>query len=77
MYASSLIGQIRCHLRTGGGRLAAPAGAASLREMLAARLTNPRKRRGSRHSLVSVLVAGVACGYSGPLAIAQAAAGWG
>lgn len=77
MYASSLIGQIRCHLRTGGGRLAAPAGAASLREMLAARLTDPRKRRGSRHSLVSVLVAGVACGYSGPLAIAQAAAGRG
>ena len=47
--------------------------------MLAARLTDPRKPRGIRHSLgslVSVLVAGVACGYSGPLAIAGAAAGW-
>ena len=27
-------------------------------------------------SLLSVLVAGVACGHGGPLAIAQAAAGW-
>jgi predicted transposase YbfD/YdcC len=47
--------------------------------VLAARLADPRKPRGIRHSLgslVSVLVAGVACGYSGPLAIAGAAAGW-
>jgi hypothetical protein len=29
-----------------------------------------------RHRLVSVLVAGVACGYASPLAVAQAAAGW-
>ena len=79
MYASSLIGQIRCYLGTGGGRLTAPGEAAPLREALAAWLTDPRKRRGIRHplaSLTSVLVAGVACGYSGPLAIAQAAAGW-
>jgi predicted transposase YbfD/YdcC len=79
VYASSLIDQIRCHLRTGGGRLAAPAETAPLREMLAARLTDPRRRRGIRHSLASltsVLVAGVACGYVSILAIAQAAAGW-
>lgn len=79
MYASSLIEQVRCHLGTGGGRLAAPAGAGPLREALAAWLTDPRKRRGIRHplaSLTSVLVAGVACGYTSPLAIAQAAAGW-
>ncbi len=61
-----------------GGRLAAPAQAASLRETLAGRLTDPRKRQGIRHSpasLVPVLVAGMACGYSAPLAIAQAAEG--
>jgi predicted transposase YbfD/YdcC len=79
VYASSLIDQVRFHLGTSGGRLAAPAPAASLREALAGGLTDPRKRRGIRHSpasLVSVLVAGVACGYSAPLAIAQAAEGW-
>jgi hypothetical protein len=79
VYASSLIDQIRCHLRTGGRRLAAPAETASPRAMLAARLSDPRKRRGIRHSLASltsVLVAGVACGYASILAIAQAAAGW-
>jgi predicted transposase YbfD/YdcC len=72
VYASSLIEVVRCHL-------AAPGTPASLREVLEARLTDPRKRRGIRHSLgslVSVLVAGVACGYSSPLAIAGAAAGW-
>ena len=79
MYASSLIDQIHCHLerrRAAGG---ARRGAASLRETLAVWLTDPRKRRGIRHSLgslTSVLVVGVACGYSGPLTIAQAAAGW-
>ena len=75
MYASSLMEVVRCHLGAAG---AAPE-PASLREVLAARLTDPRKPRGIRHSLgslVSVLVAGVACGYSGPLAIAGAAAGW-
>ena len=44
-----------------------------------ARLTDPRRPRGIRHSLgslVSVLVAGVACGHGGPLAIAGATAGW-
>jgi DDE_Tnp_1-associated len=42
-------------------------------------LTDRRERRGIRHELapvVSVLVAGAACGYRGPLAIAEAAAGW-
>lgn len=77
MDASSLIEVVRCHLGAAG----APAGAppVRLREVLAARLTDPRKPRGIRHSLislVSVLFAGVACGYSSPLAIAGAAAGW-
>jgi predicted transposase YbfD/YdcC len=56
-----------------------PVEPAAFRQVLEGRLTDPRKRRGIRHrlsSLVSVLVAGVACGYSSPLAIAQAAAGW-
>ena len=80
MDASSLIEAVRCHLGAAGAP-SAPAGAvpASLREVLEAWLTDPRKRRGIRHSLgslVSVLVAGVACGYSSPLAIAGAAAGW-
>ena len=58
-----------------------PAGAApdpvSVRESLDGRLTDRRHRRGKRHplpSLVSVLVAGVASGHCGPLAVAQAAA---
>src|SRR6266566_4786450 len=75
VYASSLMEVVRCHLGAAG---AAPE-PASLREVLAARLTDPRKPRGIRHrlaSLVSVLVAGVACGYSSVLAIAGAAAGW-
>jgi predicted transposase YbfD/YdcC len=80
VYASSLIEEIRCHLGAGGAP-PAPAGTVpgSLREVLEARLTDPRKPRGIRHrlaSLVSVLVAGVACGYSSILAIAGAAAGW-
>ncbi len=75
VYASSLMEVVRCHLGAAG----APPAPAALREVLAARLADPRKPRGIRHSLgslVSVLVAGVACGYSGPLAIAGAAAGW-
>jgi predicted transposase YbfD/YdcC len=75
VYASSLMEVVRCHLGAAG---AAPA-PASIREVLAARLTDPRKPQGIRHSLsslVSVLVAGVACGYSSPLAIAGVAAGW-
>ncbi len=80
MYASSLIKVVRCHLGAAGAPLAPPAAArASLREVLAARLADPRKPRGIRHSLgslVPVLVAGVACGYSSFLAIAGAAAGW-
>jgi len=83
VYASSLIKVARCHLAAAGAPLAplAPGGRAPapLREVLEARLTDPRKPRGIRHSLgslVSVLVAGVACGYSSILAIAGAAAGW-
>jgi predicted transposase YbfD/YdcC len=60
-----------------------PAGAAPdpvpLREALNRLLTDRRHRRGKRHSLsslISVLVAGVASAYYGPLAVAQAAAGW-
>ena len=78
MYASSLIEAVRCHLGAGGAPVPA-ARAASLRAVLEERLTDPRDRRGIRHplsSLVSVLVAGVACGYDSPLAIAGAAAGW-
>ena len=73
MPASSLIEAVRCHLGAAG------APPVPLREVLGAWLTDPRKPRGIRHSLgslVSVLVAGVACGYSSPLAIAGAAAGW-
>lgn len=77
MSASSLIGVVRCCLGAGG---ASPSPAAvSLREVLAGELTDPRARRGIRHSLpslVSVLVAGVACGYDSPLAISGAAARW-
>lgn len=80
MYASSLIEVVRCHLGAAPGTAdTVPAGTASLREVLETRLADPRKPRGIRHSLgslVSVLVAGVACGYSSVLAIAGAAAGW-
>jgi predicted transposase YbfD/YdcC len=72
--SSLLIDCVRRHL---------PAGMApdpvSLRGTLEGRLTDTRKPRGKRHelaSLVSVLVAGVAAAHSGPLAVAQAAAGW-
>jgi hypothetical protein len=80
VHASSLIEVVRCHLGAAGAP--APAGAAPvpLREAPQARLTDPRKPRGIRHSLgslVSVLIAGVACGYTSLLAIAGAAAGWG
>ena len=78
MYASSLIEAVRCHLGEGGSPVS-PAGAASLREVLEVKLADRRKPRGIRHrlsSLVSVLVAGLACGYSSVLAVAQAAAGW-
>ena len=74
MGASSLIEAVRRHL--GGGEAPEPG---ALRRALAARLTDRRNRRGIRHELapvVSVLVAGAACGYRGPLAIAEAAAGW-
>ena len=60
-----------------------PAGTApdpvSFREVIGVLLADPRKPRGKRHplaSLVSVLVAGAAAGCAGPLAVAQAAAGW-
>jgi hypothetical protein len=74
VYASSLMEVVRCHVGTAG----APPEPASLREVLGTRLADPRKPRGIRHSLpslVSVLVAGVACGHGSPLAIAGAA-GW-
>ncbi len=74
MGSSSLIEAVRRHL---------PAGVAlepaRLLPALAGWLADPRRPRGIRHvlaSLLSVLVAGVACGYDSPLAIAQAAAGW-
>jgi predicted transposase YbfD/YdcC len=72
--SSSLIEAVRRHL--GGGQAPEPG---VLRRALAARLTDRRARRGLRHELapvVSVLVAGAACGHGGPLAIAEAAAGW-
>lgn len=75
MGASSLIEVVRCQVVVG-----APVGSVSLSAVLARGLTDPRDRRGVRHglaSLVSVLVAGVACGYTSMLAIAGAAAGWG
>ena len=74
MDASSLIEAVRRHL--GGGEAPEPG---ALRRALVARPTDRRKRRGIRHELapvVSVLAAGAACGYRGPLAIAEAAAGW-
>ena len=49
------------------------------RQALEGRLTDARKPRGKRHplpSLVSVAAAGVAAALSGPLPVAQAAAGW-
>ena len=51
----------------------------SVRAALEGQLTDTRKPRGKRHplpSLVSVVVAGVASARGGPLAVAQAAAGW-
>ncbi|HXZ73740.1 MAG TPA: transposase family protein, partial [Streptosporangiaceae bacterium] len=74
MDASSLIEAVRRHL--GGGEAPEPG---ALRGALAARLTDRRRRRGIRHELapvISVLVAGAACGHGSPLAIAEAAAGW-
>src|SRR5260221_1904160 len=83
VYASSLIKVARCHLAAAGAPLAplAPGGRAPapLREVLEARLTDPRKPPGIRHSLgslVSGLEARVACRYSRILAMAGAAAGW-
>lgn len=73
--ASSLIELVRRYLPPDTSAAAAPPLYAVLREGL----TDPRDPRGVRHSLsslVSVLVAGVACGYTSLLAIAQAAAGW-
>jgi len=70
---------VRCYLGAEGSPAPAGPPPVPLREVLAGRLTDPRKRRGIRHSLaslVSVLVAGIACGYCSVLAIAGAAAGW-
>ncbi|MCA1675840.1 MAG: transposase family protein [Actinobacteria bacterium] len=70
MGASSLIEQVRCQLGVAGGSVRsegplAATEACSLRQVLAARITDPRCRRGIRYRLVSVLsvlIAGVACG---------------
>ena len=75
MDSSWLIGCIRRHFPE-GAPLPEPG---ALRRALAEHLTDPRRPRGIRHSLaslISVLVTGVACGHGGPLAIAGAAAGW-
>jgi DDE_Tnp_1-associated len=72
--ASSLIELVGHHLTPG-----TPAKTVPLQTVLRERLTDPRDPRGVRHPLsclVSVLVAGVACGHTSPLAIAQAAADW-
>jgi predicted transposase YbfD/YdcC len=72
--SSWLIDCLRRHLPAGIAPDPVP-----LRESLEGRLTDTRRPRGKRHplaSLVSVSVAGVAAALSGPLAIAQAAAGW-
>jgi predicted transposase YbfD/YdcC len=69
---------VRCHA-AGENVLPSPEKTASLRAILQERLTDSRDPRGVRHSLpslVSVLVMGIASGFSGPLAIAQAAKGW-
>ena len=71
MSSSWRAGCIRRHLPA--GRAPDPV---SLRESLEGLLTDPRKPRGKRHplpSLVSVMVAGVASGHGGALAVAQAA----
>jgi len=78
VFASSLIEAVRCQLGEGGAPVPS-ARAASLRDVLEKKLTDPRRPRGIRHSLaslVSVLVAGLACGYCSVLAVAEAAAGW-
>ena len=75
MGSSWLIECIRRHFPSG----AAP-DPVRFREALARRLADLRGVNGIRHqlaSLVSVAVAGTAAGLGGPLAIAQAAAGWG
>jgi len=73
--SSWLIDCIRRHLPEG----APPPEPGPLCRALAEHLTDPRRPRGIRHSLGSlilVLVTGVACGHDGPLAIAAAAARW-
>ena len=75
MASSWLIECIRRHFPSG-----AVPDPVRLRESLAGRLADLRGLNGIRHrlvSLVSVAVAGTAAGHGGPLAIAQAAAGWG
>ncbi|MCA1682339.1 MAG: transposase family protein, partial [Actinobacteria bacterium] len=78
MSASSLIEAARRHLGAGAAPVP-PERAPALRAVLEGQLPDPRRPRGIRYSLaslLSVLVAGVACGYGSPLAIAQGAAGW-
>src|SRR5260370_36488092 len=75
MPSSCLTELVRCHFHAGTAL-----DPVLFRELLDGRLTDLRKARGKRHplsSLVSVLVAGVAAACSGPVAVAQAAEGWG
>jgi predicted transposase YbfD/YdcC len=83
--SSSLIDLIARHLEEAGVHLeeagvpGVRGGRLMIAGVLAALLSDQRKRRGIRHrlgSLVSVLTAGIACGHKGFAAIAQAAAGW-
>ena len=78
--SSSLVDVVCRHLDAAGVARGPDGAQLMLPDAVAARLRDQRRPQGVRHglaSLVSVLVAGVACGHRSPLAIAQAAAGWG
>ena len=80
MSSSSLVDVVCRHLDAAGVARGPDGAQLMLPDAVAARLRDQRRPQGVRHglaSLVSVLVAGVACGHRSPLAIAQAAAGWG
>ena len=79
MSSSSLVDVVCRHLDAAGVARGPDGAQLMLPDAVAARLRDQRRPQGVRHglaSLVSVLVAGVACGHRSPLAIAQAAAGW-
>ncbi len=74
LFSSWLTGCVSRHFPVGSAPDPVP-----FRAALEGRLADPRKARGKRHplsSLISVLVAGAAAAHYGPLAVAQAAAGW-